>query len=105
MVPQRHNGVRLHPDRGAHHPDCSAPKSGALPIASDQPHNVFTYLGPGHSMNVEEPVTALCPESLCSRPREPTLDRWRSLASDLSVVTAHRLAPRDIEERLPAVDQ
>ena len=80
-------------------------KSGTIPIASELPDNLFTFLGPGHSMNVEEPVTALCPESLCARTRASTLDRWHSLFSDLAVVVEHRVAPRDLEARLPAVDQ
>ena len=80
-------------------------KAGTVPIASELPDNVFTLLGPGHAMNVEEPVTALCPESLCRRSRDPTVDRWSSLVSDLSVVAAHRVAPRDLESDLPVVDQ
>jgi hypothetical protein len=37
-----------------------------LPTADVQPDNIFTLLGPGRKLHVLEPVTELCPRSLCS---------------------------------------
>jgi hypothetical protein len=81
------------------------PKGGTVPIASELPDSLFTLLGRGYDMHVEEPVTALCPESLCARKREPASERLGSLTTDLSVVALRRLAPANLEDDLPAVDE
>jgi hypothetical protein len=82
------------------------PTADDLPIQSDFPHNLFTMLGPGYHLKVEEPITDLCPERLCGVEQKPPLStRLRRLADDLSVVSLHLLAPDDVEDRLPAVDR
>jgi hypothetical protein len=37
-----------------------------LPIYSQQPHSIFTLLGGKYKFNVSEPVTKVCPPSLCN---------------------------------------
>jgi hypothetical protein len=82
------------------------PKKGQLPTAADHPDNLFSSLRDAYSFNVEEPVTHLCPEDLCSEGGgESDTRRLWELTSDLSVVTLHRLAPKSLERHLPAVDQ
>jgi Sulfatase len=81
------------------------PGEHPIPIASEMPHNLFTLFGRDHAMNVEEPVTALCPDDLCRRVRDSTGERLSSLASDLWVIGLHRVAPRDVESHLPVVSQ
>lgn len=41
------------------------PGYDTLPIASQQPHSIFTLLGGKYRFNVAEPVTKVCPASLC----------------------------------------
>ena len=82
------------------------PEKGQLPIRSDHPNSIFTFLGSRYAFNVEEPVTSLCPSSLCGEEQRPPADeRLRELASDLSIVSLRRLLPDDLAEHLPAVDQ
>ncbi|HXV58799.1 MAG TPA: hypothetical protein VD704_13115, partial [Gaiellaceae bacterium] len=65
------------------------PDAGALPLVADHPRNLFTYLAESHRMNVLEPVTQLCPASVCERRRPPFAERMESLASDLRIVYLH----------------
>jgi hypothetical protein len=82
------------------------PTPDLLPIPADYPNNLFTLLGDSHDVHATETATQICPERLCgSREREPVVDRLRSLAEDLGVVSAHLVAPERVESRLPAVDQ
>jgi hypothetical protein len=51
------------------------PDYTTLPIASQQPHSIFTMLGGQYRFNVREPVTRVCPQSLCrgsGRQRRPS---------------------------------
>ena len=82
------------------------PDGDDLPVTADYPNNLFTLLGKSHSMEVLETATELCPESLCgARAREGGVDRLRSLASDLGVVSLHLLLPEGLRSDLPAVDR
>ncbi len=42
------------------------PDYTTLPISSQQPHSIFTLLGGQYKFNVSEPVTHVCPPSLCN---------------------------------------
>ena len=82
------------------------PTHDELPTAADHPDSLFTLLGSDYSMNVAEPVTSVCPESLCGeRARPPASERLDGLASDLRVVYEHLLLPESMEDSLPAVDE
>ncbi len=82
------------------------PPESALPIAADHPRSLFSLLGDGYRFNVEEPVTDVCPESLCGEEARPSApDRLSSLVSDLSVVSLHLIFPDDLADDLPAIDQ
>jgi hypothetical protein len=82
------------------------PTPDLLPIPADYPDNLFTLLGDSHDVHATETATQICPERLCgSREREPIVDRLRSLAKDLGIVSAHLVAPERMESDLPAVDQ
>ena len=84
----------------------SNPTHDQLPTAADHPNSIFTMLGSDYSMNVAEPVTSVCPESLCGeRARPPTSERLDGLASDLRIVYEHLLLPESMEDSLPAVDE
>ena len=81
------------------------PQAGSLPTTRDHPRSLFTLFERSHELTVIEPITALCPERLCGDVRPGTMDRLRSLESDLEVVVQHLLLPADLREGLPAVDR
>jgi Sulfatase len=43
------------------------PDKSTLPTYKQQPHSIFTLLGGRYRFNVTEPVTQLCPPSLCKK--------------------------------------
>ena len=91
--------------RGAGPPHRQPTGPDDLPTAQDHPNNLFTLLGRRYDFFAQEPVTALCPESLCGETeRASGGNRLRSLWDDLSVVSAHLLLPEDLERDLPSVD-
>jgi Sulfatase len=81
------------------------PRPGLLPTAADHPRNLFTWLGGSHALEVNEPITRLCPERLCGRAddAEDLPTRLSSLLSDVAIVYGHLLLPRDLARGLPAV--
>jgi hypothetical protein len=100
------------------------PKKDALPTFQDYPQNLFTALGRGYSMHVTEPVTRLCPKSLCAStgPREVEagdvagtaspqdqdqgfFERMGSMFSDLGIVSLHVVLPDDLRAHLPSVSE
>ena len=82
------------------------PTHEELPTAADHPDSIFTLLGSEYEMNVFEPVTEVCPESVCGeRARPDSGDRLDGLADDLNIVYQHLLLPESMEDDLPAVDQ
>lgn len=86
--------------------DGAYPDHDQLPTAEDHPDSIFTLLGSDYAMNVAEPVTSVCPESLCGEEaRPPASERLDSLASDLRIVYEHLLLPESMESSLPAVDE
>ena len=81
------------------------PRAGQLPTTRDHPRSLFTLFERSHELTVVEPITAVCPARLCDDVRPGTMDRLRSLESDLEVVVQQQLLPADLREGLPAVDQ
>jgi hypothetical protein len=81
------------------------PKKGALPIFRDHPNNLFTLLGRRYRMRVIESQTRLCPQKLCKRKDASTESRLSSLYSDVKVVYLHLIAPPELEDRLPVIDE
>ena len=80
------------------------PEPGSLPTTRDHPRSLFTLFEGSHELTVVEPITDLCPERVCEKPRAGMVDRLRSLRSDLEVVAQHLLLPEDLRDRLPAID-
>lgn len=81
------------------------PRSGALPVAADHPNNLFSLLAPTHGMHVVEPLTELCPPTVCPRPTAGKADRIGTLVRDLAVVGGHLVLPPDYARGLPPIDQ
>lgn len=89
------------------------PKAGSLPTNRQHPNSLFTLVGDDYRFNVVEPLTRLCPDSLC-RPECPQTcaaverpsfgARWRLLLSDMNTVYMHLLLPEDLARALPPID-
>ena len=80
----------------------------AIPTASDYPLNLFSLLSDVYEIHASESVTELCPSYACSnrsRAVSPPAIRWATLASDLSIVSAHLLLPPDLARGLPSIRQ
>ncbi len=81
---------------------------GRLPFASDYPASLFSLLSDSHEIRAFEAVTELCPTYACEntgRQTAPVVRRWRALADDLSIVTAHVVLPTELTGSLPPIDQ
>ncbi|MEE8475460.1 MAG: sulfatase-like hydrolase/transferase [Myxococcota bacterium] len=75
-----------------------------LALFRNYPRNLFTLLAPSHDLNVIEPMTQLCPATLCASGRRETRSvRLAALGSDLAFLTLHLLVPDDWLETLPPV--
>jgi hypothetical protein len=83
----------------------NVPDEDALPTASDQPDNIFALLSGSYKFHVEEPITSLCPESLCPEEGgdESQTARLKSLYSDLKYVEGRMVLPPRIADTLPDV--
>src|SRR5215210_5919867 len=81
------------------------PAKGALPIYRDHPNNLFTLLGHRYRMQVIESQTRLCPQKLCKRKSASAESRLSSLYSDARTVYLHLIAPPELEDRLPVIDE
>ena len=81
------------------------PSQDRLPVAADHPANLFTLLGSRYGMHVEEPLTDLCPETLCP-PDRAAFGTWlAAVLRDLAVVYLTVVLPDDLAAPLPPVDQ
>ncbi len=82
------------------------PDARRLPVANDYPVSLFTLLaGAGYAMNVVEPHTDVCPESLCAEDDLHAPAMTRTLASDLRVIYLHLIAPQAWRDRLPTIGE
>ena len=79
------------------------PVPGRLPTADGHPANLFTLLGSHYRLHVREPLTGLCPETLCASDRPGTGAWLAGVLSDLTVVYLQAVLPDDVAARLPPV--
>ncbi len=81
------------------------PPDDALPVAGEQPVSIFTLLGRDRPLHVMEPVTALCPDSLCPAPDtgRRRIARLKALWDDLKYVEGRLVLPPGVADRLPDV--
>lgn len=79
----------------------SYPRPPKAPWHRDYPSNLFTLLAATHLLEVTETHTALCPPELCRPSRPPA--RLAGLALDMSILFAHRCAPRTWSRALPSI--
>jgi hypothetical protein len=78
-----------------------------LPISSDQPNSIFSLLGGQYKFNVIEPVTDVCPPSLCGAggglAPPPQRTRLKQLVDDLKYVEGKLILPPAMANDLPDV--
>ncbi len=94
------NAVAIAPNTTASFPAAltgTVPQTGELPTAADHPRNLFTLLGESYDLQVDEPVTALCPASLCGGAVD-----WGGLADDAVGVAGQLWLPPGLRGRLPS---
>ena len=77
------------------------PVEGHLPVTADHPRNLFTALGSGYTMEVVEPITQLCPVSICPRESDTRAVKQLSMLSDLSIVYPRIFLPPAMAAALP----
>ncbi len=76
-----------------------------LPSLIDYPDNLFTLVGSSYRVRAWEPVTQLCPSSVCGGGALTLGDRLVSLGRDLSVVYRHQVIPPGMARELPPIAQ
>src|SRR5690606_35296245 len=83
----------------------NVPEEDALATASDQPDNVFSLLSGSYDYHVTEPITQICPVSLCPEEgaQERQLSRLKALFGDLKYVEGRLVLPPNIADTLPDV--
>ena len=81
------------------------PRPERLPTVDHHPANLFTLLGAHYDLHVEEPLTDLCPETLCPPERAGAGAWYAAVLSDLAVVYLQVVLPAEIAGRLPPVTQ
>ena len=81
------------------------PEPSSLPVAADHPANLFTLLGGRYRLHVQEPLTELCPETLCQPARAGPAGWLAGVLSDLAVVYLTVVLPEDLAAPLPPVTQ
>lgn len=83
------------------------PDKGKLPIPADHPNSLFTMLGGAYDIHSVQPVTDLCPSSICESAVEVPVfrSRMRALADDVWVVYRHQVLPDELTDELPRIDQ
>ena len=81
---------------------------GSIPMSADHPLSLFSLLSDSYDIAAMESITTLCPDFACansSRQTDPLARRWGAMTVDLSVVYGHLTMPRDISDRLPAINE
>ena len=81
------------------------PTPGRVPVAADHPANLFTLFGARYRLQVLEPLTDLCPATLCAPDRTGAIAWLVPVLSDLAVVFLHQVLPAAAALSLPPVTQ
>ncbi len=82
---------------------------GARPTSRDHPYNLFTMLADSHAMDVQETITSLCPNSVCSEGNVVSAAPSGEMGTydmllDASVVWGHLTQAPWVRDQLPAID-
>jgi hypothetical protein len=87
------------------------PDLAKIPVAADHPTNVFVQLGGSMDVVSYEPITALCPTSVCDRTDRNDdgsgggVASARALLRDTAVVFRHAVSSEAMREALPSIER
>ena len=81
------------------------PRPDTTPTARDHPRSVFTALSADYRLEVREPVTAVCPQTLCGPGTDTRTARMGSELRDVRVVAAYVFLPPAARQWLPSLTQ
>ncbi len=80
--------------------------SAELPTSRSYSKSLFSLLGKPYRQYDQEPITKVCPPTLCApRERPPQRTRLKNLARDLKVVEGRLLLPEKLADDLPPIDR
>ncbi|MSZ96979.1 MAG: sulfatase-like hydrolase/transferase, partial [Actinobacteria bacterium] len=86
----------------------SIPSNAGGPFLSQYPKNIFTLFSNAVSVGGIEPVTSLCPHSVCGAANTSTVGfsftRFKSFVRDASYVYGQRVAPPFIRSHIPSIE-
>ena len=81
------------------------PSQGLPPTAAEHPANLFTLLGGHYGLHVQEPLTGLCPETLCPVEAPGFLASLAAVLQDLTIAYLTVALPEELAAPLPPVNQ
>ena len=76
-----------------------------LPTVRDHPESIFTLLSPDYEVKAQEPITALCPRSICVSGDNGHLARLAAMLADVRVIAAYVFLPPQSRRGLPDLTQ
>ena len=87
----------------------AVPRQSGGPFLAQYPENIFTLFAGKTAVGGIEPVTSLCPKSVCGGKDDPagssfSLGRTRSFFRDAGYVYAHRVLPPVLRSRVPSIE-
>lgn len=84
-----------------------SPDYSLQPVLSDHPRNILTLVRDTMELDVVEEASHLCAGGWCEADAPDPIPRasFASLVKDAAVVAGHTALPRDLRERLPAIDE
>lgn len=87
----------------------AVPEQSGGPFLAQYPKNIFTLFAGKVAVGGIEPVTSLCPQSVCPSSTSKgssnlSMSRLKSFFRDASYVYAHRVMPPVIRNRVPSIE-
>jgi len=87
----------------------AVPQQAGGPFLSQYPENIFTVFAGKTAVGGIEPVTSLCPQTVCPPSTESATSRFsvsrvRSFFRDASYVYVHRVMPPIVRNRVPSIE-
>lgn len=96
------------------------PDLAKVPVSSSYPSNLFLQLGRSHDVHAYEPITSLCPQTVCgadAAERAADVDpvgevgddgggsSWRAVVDDVVLVYRHAVSSDAMRSSLPSISQ
>lgn len=87
----------------------AVPQQSGGPFLSQYPENIFTLFAGKTAVGAIEPVTSLCPKTVCPPTSENASSQFspsrvKSFFRDASYVYAHRVLPPVLRNRVPSIE-